>query len=78
MLGSSVLWRAFMFWAIWGREIMSSAAGWIIQGLLMATLLGLYWYFRPPQNPVESIMGASFCLVTSWIGKKLIEWMIGR
>lgn len=57
---------------------LGSAAGWIIQGLLMAALLGLYWYVRPPQNPVESIMAATFCVVTAWIGKKLIEWMVGR
>jgi len=25
---------------------------------------------------VEGIMGASFCLVSAWLGKKLIEWMI--
>jgi len=49
--------------------------------LLKASLypfLGLYWYFRPPQNPVESIMGASFCVVSAWLGKKLIEFMIAR
>jgi hypothetical protein len=57
---------------------LGTAAGFIVQGLLMATLLGLYWFYRTPRNPVESIMAASFCLVTSWIGKKVIEWMIGK
>ena len=44
----------------------------------MAALLGLYWYVRPPQNPVESIMAATFCIVSAWLGKKLIEFMISR
>jgi len=33
--------------------LLGSAAGWIIQGLLMAALLGLYWFYRTPKTPVE-------------------------
>lgn len=57
---------------------LGSAAGFIIQGLLMATFLGLYWFYRTPRNPLESIMAVSLCLVSAWLGKKLIEFMVGR
>lgn len=57
---------------------LRSVAGWIVQGIFTGTLLGLYWFYRTPENPLESMMAATFCLVSSWICKKILEFMISR
>lgn len=55
---------------------LSGAAGWIIQGILFAVLMSAYWFYRPPQNYIESLMATTFCLVTAWVGKKLLQFLI--
>jgi len=58
---------------------LSGIAGWVVQALLMSTFLGLYWFFFTPTNPLESIMGATLCMVSAWFGKKLLEsWFRSR
>ncbi|MDH5203382.1 MAG: hypothetical protein OEW69_09005 [Nitrospirota bacterium] len=55
---------------------ISGAAGWIIQSLIFAVLMSTYYFYRPPQNLLESLMAFTFCFVTAWLGKKLLQfWM---
>ena len=60
-------------------QALSNIAGWVVQALLMGTLLGLYWFYFTPTNPLESIMGATLCMVTAWFIKKILEsWFRSR
>lgn len=58
---------------------LSRIAGWVVQALLMSTFLSLYWFYFTPTNPLQGIMGATFCFVTAWFIKKVLEsWFRSR
>jgi len=47
-----------------------------VQSLIFAVLMSSYYFYRPPQNLLESLMAFTFCFVTAWLGKKLLQyWM---
>ena len=60
-------------------ERLSTAAGMVLQALLTGPLLGLYWFFFTPENPLQAMLGGTFCIVTAWFIKKIIEsWIRSR
>ncbi|KYK37506.1 MAG: hypothetical protein AYK18_09830 [Theionarchaea archaeon DG-70] len=54
--------------------LLGSAASWVVKSLLFAFLMSAYWFFRPPNNLLESFMAVVFCLVTSWAVVKILAF----
>lgn len=55
---------------------LGGAAAWIVRGLLMALLMSAYWFYRPPQNMLESFMGVAFCMVSAWVVSRILGWAL--
>ena len=49
-------------------------ASWLVKALLGAVLMSAYWFYRPPQNLLESFMAVTFCMVTAWVVVKALGW----